>query len=73
MPSLIFLLFLFALLSMLLVISQRQQDLSNRKNQPQKSINHMYIASVLYTVFLEYFFRISVLREICPELYLSIF
>ena len=51
MPSLIFLLFLFALFSMLLVIRQRQKIC-----QPQKSINHMYIASVLYTVFLEYFF-----------------
>ena len=62
MSSLIFSLFLFALFSMLLVMRQRQQICQTEKNQPQKSVNHMYIASVLYTVFLEYFFRISVLR-----------
>lgn len=69
MPILIFLLFLFALFSALLEIRQRQQDLSNSEKQPRKRQSHVHIASVVF--FLGIFFRISVLREICPELYLS--
>lgn len=61
MSSLIFSLFLFALFSMLLVIRQRQQICQTEKaNLKKASITctlHQF-----YTVFLEYFFRISVLR-----------